>query len=135
MARAAPQNWARSPGEVAAILRLMERTLQERTQELVEQGVRVKFAGGHDRVPATLRQAMRVTEAATASGKRMLLTVAISYGAREDIAAAARALAARCRAGELDPSDIDEDTLKWQMSTSEVRDASESSAACASRER
>jgi len=78
-------NWKRPAAEVSAILRLLHEYLLVETSHCVEEGVRLSVIGRRDRIPATLRQAIADSEAATASGARLHLRLAIDYSAREAI--------------------------------------------------
>ncbi len=78
-------NWKRPPTEVDAILRLLHEYLLVETSHCMEEGVRLSVIGRRDRIPATLRQAIADSEAATATGKRLHLRLAVDYSARESI--------------------------------------------------
>jgi undecaprenyl diphosphate synthase len=105
------ENWARPAQEVAALMNLFFDALDEELPALEANGVRLRFIGDLAALDAPLRERMRQAEARTAGGGRLALQVAVSYGGRQDILAAARALAACCARGELAPSDIDEATF------------------------
>jgi undecaprenyl diphosphate synthase len=78
-------NWKRPPAEVHGILRLLHEYLLTETSHCVDEGVRLSIIGRRDRLPVTLRQAITDSEAATASGKRLHLRLAVDYSAREAI--------------------------------------------------
>jgi undecaprenyl diphosphate synthase len=78
-------NWKRPIAEVHAILRLLHEYLLVETSHCVEEGVRLSVIGRRDRIPATLRQAITDSEAATANGTKLHLRLAIDYSAREAI--------------------------------------------------
>jgi undecaprenyl diphosphate synthase len=78
-------NWKRPAAEVNAILRLLHEYLLVETSHCIEEGVRLSVIGRRDRIPATLRQAIADSEAATANGTRLHLRLAIDYSAREAI--------------------------------------------------
>src|SRR6476646_12041481 len=78
-------NWKRPSAEVQAILRLLHEYLLVETSHCVDEGVRLSIIGRRDRIPATLRQAIADSEAATANGTRLHLRLAIDYSAREAI--------------------------------------------------
>ena len=78
-------NWKRPPNEVQAILRLLHEYLLTETEHCIEEGVRLSIIGRRDRLPATLRQAIVDSEAATARGTRLHLRLAVDYSARESI--------------------------------------------------
>src|SRR6266705_3916362 len=77
--------WKRPASEVQAILRLLHEYLLTETTHCIDEGVRLSIIGRRDRVPATLRQAIADSEAATAKGTRLHLRLAIDYSAREAI--------------------------------------------------
>jgi undecaprenyl diphosphate synthase len=78
-------NWKRPVAEVNAILRLLHEYLFAETTQCIDEGVRLSIIGRRDRLPATLRQAIADSEAATARGTRMHLRLAVDYSAREAI--------------------------------------------------
>jgi undecaprenyl diphosphate synthase len=78
-------NWKRPTTEVNAILRLLHEYLLVETSHCIDEGVRLSVIGRRDRLPATLRQAIVDSEAATLAGTRLHLRLAIDYSAREAI--------------------------------------------------
>ena len=78
-------NWKRPDAEVQGILRLLHEYLLTETTHCIDEGVRLSIIGRRDRLPATLRQAVADSEAATARGRRMHLRLAVDYSAREAI--------------------------------------------------
>src|SRR5215510_16260882 len=78
-------NWKRPAHEVHGILRLLHEYLLTETTHCVEEGVRLSVIGRRDRIPATLRQTIADSEAATAKGTRLHLRLAVDYSAREAI--------------------------------------------------
>src|ERR1019366_326074 len=86
-------NWRRPREEVEALMRLLADYLQKETQRSVDQGVRIEMIGRRDRLDAHLRAAIERAEAATASGTRLRLRIAVDYSGRDAILAAARRVA------------------------------------------
>lgn len=82
-------SWQRPASEVEVILRLLHEYLLTETSHCMEEGVRLNVIGRRERLPATLRQTISDAEAATASGTRLHLRLAIDYSAREAIYLAA----------------------------------------------
>jgi len=78
-------NWQRPPAEVAGILCILHEYLLAETSHCIDQGVRLSVIGRRDRIPATLRQAILDSEAATAHGTRLHLRLAVDYSARNAI--------------------------------------------------
>ncbi len=102
------ENWGRPEEEVGALMKLFLNALEREVVELHRRGVRVRFIGERERFGAQIRERMQAAEAQTAGNARLALNIAASYGGRQDIAAAARALAREVAEGRLRPEDIDE---------------------------
>ncbi len=105
------ENWGRPDDEVGALMKLFLGALEREVGALEKRGVRLRFIGERTRFAPAIVQRMAAAEAQTAGGTRMDLVVAASYGGRQDITAAARALAREVAAGRLDPEAIDEATM------------------------
>jgi len=102
------ENWGRPQDEVGALMKLFMAALDREVDELHRRGVRIRFIGERDRFPAAIRERMAAAEAQTRDNARLQLSIAASYGGRQDIVAAARALAAEVAAGRLAPDAIDQ---------------------------
>lgn len=105
------ENWGRPEEEVGALMKLFLNALDREVEELHRRQVRVRFIGDRTRFSADIRSRMDAAEALTRANARLHLAIAASYGGRQDIAHAARALAADVAAGRLRPEDIDEAAL------------------------
>ncbi|MCA9609264.1 MAG: di-trans,poly-cis-decaprenylcistransferase [Myxococcales bacterium] len=101
------QNWERPQIEVDALMQLLEDFLVSERDELVERGIRLRTIGRRHRLPARVRGVLESVMEETADLDKMTLTLALSYGGREEIADAAREIARQAAAGELDPERID----------------------------
>jgi undecaprenyl diphosphate synthase len=85
-------NWARPAQEVQSIFWIIRAFLRLECERLCQQGVRLEVIGRRDRIPAPLLREIERTESATASGKALLLRIAIDYSSRTSIAQAAASL-------------------------------------------
>ncbi|MHB1305107.1 MAG: polyprenyl diphosphate synthase [Acidiphilium sp.] len=110
------ENWRRPAEEVTDLTFLLRHYLRSELRELGEAGVRLHVIGERERFGPALRDELAAAEAGTAGNDRLNLVVALSYGARAEIAAAARRLAAAAAAG-LDPATIDEAAFGRHLST------------------
>src|SRR5690606_6012785 len=97
------ENWGRPEEEVGALMKLFLAALDREVEELHRRGVEVRFIGDRSRFPADIRARMQAAETLTLGNARLTLAIAASYGGRQDIAAAARALAEDVAAGRLRP--------------------------------
>ncbi|MCC6215284.1 MAG: di-trans,poly-cis-decaprenylcistransferase [Polyangiaceae bacterium] len=115
-------NWQRPRAEVEALMRLLVDFARRERAELRAQGIRTVVIGQLEELPTATRQAVEDLMAYTADGQQMTLSLALSYGGRQDIVEAARALAVRARAGLVLPEEIDVDFFHREMSTSRLPD-------------
>ncbi|MEP6907378.1 MAG: polyprenyl diphosphate synthase, partial [Pseudoxanthomonas sp.] len=114
------ENWARPHEEVSALMKLFLNALDREVEELHRRGVRVRFIGERERFSAGIRERMQAAEHQTRANSRLDLVIAASYGGRQDIASAARALAMDVAAGLLRAEDIDEAAVASKMALSDL---------------
>jgi undecaprenyl diphosphate synthase len=114
------QNWDRPRLEVDALMELLREFLISERDELLANGIRLRAIGRRERLPERVGSVLDCISAETASLDRMTLTLALSYGGREEIADAAREIAKRVAAGELDAERIDERLLGAVLPSMEV---------------
>ena len=114
------QNWARPRDEVDSLMQLLFDFLQSEREELLGNQIRLRAVGRLDRLPRFVREVLDAIERETSTGSGMTLSLALSYGGREEIADAARLLAARVARGELALDAIDESTLEQEMPSMDV---------------
>jgi undecaprenyl diphosphate synthase len=109
------ENWQRPPEEVTRLMELFVESIDKEVDELHRNGIRVRFIGELSRLRAGLEAKIAAAESRTAANQRMTLFIAVSYGGRWDIVQAARKLAARAVAGEIEPAAIDEALFADQL--------------------
>ena len=97
------ENWRRPDEEVTGLFGLIDGAVRQYTDELVEQGVRVRVIGRLHEAPVDVATLIRAAEEKTRGGSRMALNIAFSYSGRNEIVDAVRALiAAGVPAHEID---------------------------------
>ncbi len=106
------QNWARPQAEVEALMDLLREFLLSEREELVTNDIRLRAIGRVDRLPPRVREVLDEIVAATRGNRTMTLSLALSYGGREEIADAARLLGERVARGELAAERIDEAAIE-----------------------
>lgn len=114
------ENWNRPRREVTLLIELMKRLLVNDVDELAARGIRVRIIGEKERFSAEVRKLMDRAESMTDGNDGMELNLAVSYGGRWDIARAARRIAERVQAGDLDAGNVDETLLGGEMSMADV---------------
>ncbi len=102
------ENWRRSKTEVEGLMGLFRVYSRSEVRSLKTNGVRVRFIGDRSELEPGVCAAMSKLESETADNSRLVLTVAINYGGRDDIARAAKRLAIAAAKGEVDPEQVDE---------------------------
>jgi undecaprenyl diphosphate synthase len=105
------QNWGRPSNEVEGLMTLLEEFLVQERDEILQNRIRLRGIGNLDRLPAPVRESLELLSDASREHQGMTLSLALSYGGREEIVDAARTLARQVAAGELQPDDITEERL------------------------
>jgi len=116
------ENWRRPPTEIMDLTGLLRRFLKSEIAELKETGVRLRFIGDRDRFDPDIQRDLAAAEIDTQTNTRLNLTIALSYGARAEIAAAARAAMAAVTAGRLSQDDLTEDVFARFLATAGMPD-------------
>lgn len=116
------ENWQRPESEVRDLMGLLRLYLQSEIKELEEKGVRFHVIGDRTRLPHDTVKLIENAEQRTASNTRLTLTLALSYGSRQEIVAAARALARECMAGKIPPDAIGEEAFATRLFTNGLPD-------------
>ena len=116
------QNWARPDEEVDALMQLLRDFLLSERDEILDNGIRLNAVGNLGRLPGVVRAVLDPLRKESEQKAEMTLTLALSYGGREEIATAARELAADVAAGRLQPEDVTEDALHSRMPSLTVGD-------------
>lgn len=114
------ENWRRSEEEVSDLKGLLGFYLERELGELDREGVRLRLIGDHTAFGSDLVARLERAVEKTAHNSRLTLVVALNYGARSEIAGAARHLASKAAAGELDPAEIDEARIGGELMTRDL---------------
>jgi len=116
------ENWQRPEREVNALMQLLRRYLKSEVAKMMRYGIRLRAIGNLRKLPAQVASELREVEKKTARNDRMTVLLAVSYGGREEIAAAARKLARQVRDGTIAPEDIDEERFASALATAGIPD-------------
>jgi len=101
------QNWSRPTEEVAALMELLGEYLETEREELLSNGIRLEALGELEKLPRFVRDPLERLRAESAHHRGMVLTLALSYGGREELVQAARRVAEAAKKGELSPQRLD----------------------------
>jgi undecaprenyl diphosphate synthase len=111
------ENWKRSSEEIADLTGLMRFYLERELATLHKEGVKLRLIGDYSAFGSELVARLERAVAHTAQNNRLTLVVALNYGSRAEITAAARALARKAVAGEIEPQEIDETAFAAELQT------------------
>jgi undecaprenyl diphosphate synthase len=116
------QNWARPEEEVDALMQLLREFLLNEREEILDNGIRLNAIGNLGRLPALVRAVLDPLRRESSANGAMTLTLALSYGGREEIAHAARELARAVAAGRIAPEEVTAESLRAHMPSLAVGD-------------
>jgi undecaprenyl diphosphate synthase len=116
------ENWKRPEEEVNDLMGLLRLYMRKEISELAKNGVRIRFIGERGRLAPDIVALIEDAEERTRANTGLQLIVALSYGSRQEITAAARRLAEEAASGVLSPDDIDETLLDERLFTAGIPD-------------
>ena len=116
------ENWKRPATEVDDLMGLLRWYLHSQIVEMSKEGIRLRVIGDRTRLSKDLTDLIDEAEGVTADNRRLNLTIAISYGGRQEIVAATRRLVRQALDGSLAPADIDEHTFEAELDTADLPD-------------
>src|SRR5215469_11767623 len=116
------ENWSRPPAEIRELMGLLRRFIRHDLADLHRRGVRVRVIGEREGLDPDIRRLLDEAEELTKDNSRLVLVVAFNYGARQEIARAARRMAAAVAAGELAVSAVTADRLASYLDVPDLPD-------------
>jgi len=116
------ENWKRPRYEIEALMRLLKRFLKGELGEMLENGIRLRAIGRLHRLPKDVREILQKTIDQTAAGKNLVLTLALSYGGRQELTDAVKEIGRKIKSGEIDAEEIDERLISKALYESDMPD-------------
>jgi undecaprenyl diphosphate synthase len=116
------ENWKRPAIEVQGLMRLLERFLKDKLQELNDAGVRLQAIGRLTELPEICQRRLAETIADTSANSRLTLILALSYSGRTEIVDAVRSIARDAVAGKLGEQDITQELFSERLYTADFPD-------------
>jgi undecaprenyl diphosphate synthase len=116
------ENWGRPDDEVSALMGLLSRYLKSELETMLAQRIRLNVIGETARLPGEVRRVLEETVEHTAVNNEMVLTLALSYGARNEIVRAVRFVTEEALAGRIAPGAIDETFFAKALDTAGLPD-------------
>ncbi len=115
-------NWKRPEREVNFLMKLLRRYLVDERDEIMDNNIRFTAIGRLEKLPEDVRRELDGTIAMSRSNSGMVMCLALSYGARQELVDAIRRIADDVKAGRLDPATIDEDAVSKRLYAPEAED-------------
>ena len=116
------ENWTRPETEIEILMGLLRRYLRSEIAELHQNNVRVRMIGNRSRLPRDIVSTVASAEERTRDNTGLNLVIALSYGSRQELTSAMRALAAQVATEGLDPALIDEAAIEKHLATAGIPD-------------
>ena len=116
------ENWKRPANEVSFLMQMYIDYLRQERATMMENNIRFKQIGRLDDLPEPVLEEMAITLEETRKNDGLTLTLALNYGSRAEITDAVKAIAQKVRSGELDPRDINEETISRHLYTAGTPD-------------
>jgi undecaprenyl diphosphate synthase len=116
------ENWKRPRYEILTLMHQLERFLEGERDTIMRNDVRLTAIGDEERLPTNVRRALNVTRSMTADNKGLNLCLALSYGGRQEIVAACKAIARKVAAGEIMPDKITEQMIAGHLYQPDMRE-------------
>lgn len=116
------ENWHRSQEEVDYLMGLLRQYLDSDLKEIKERGARIIFIGERNMLADDIVAKLEQIEQETSTNQEFTFCIALSYGSRSEIVAAAKKAALAVAKGELKVEDIDENTFSGLLYTAGIPD-------------
>lgn len=116
------ENWNRPKEEVDYLMSLLYEYLSKESQELIDSGVKIVVSGNLNSVEEKLKNKIRQVEELSKNNSKLTLSVAFSYGARQEIVDAVKKIAIAVKNQEIIIDDINEDLFKKHLYHPEIPD-------------
>ena len=114
------ENWSRPRDEVDALMDILADYLERELGRMLREGIRFNTIGREEDLPLFAQEIVQRAKDQTADQDGMILTLALSYGARREIADAARAICEEVQKGILQPGEIDERDIERHLHTADL---------------
>lgn len=116
------ENWKRPKYEVKALMNLLDRYLKAELNEMLDNGIRLACIGQTEKLPPDVQRTLWQIIEKTAHNKEMTLTLALSYGGRQEIVEAAKNMLRDIEKNRLNVKQITEERLSKYLYTSDIPD-------------
>jgi undecaprenyl diphosphate synthase len=111
------ENWNRPESEVSGLMTILRSYLISELSKMLKNDIRLTCSGQMDRLPKKVRTVLEDSISKTSKNSKLVLNLALSYGARDEIVRATRLIARKCQQSGLSPDDIDTEMISDHLYT------------------
>ena len=116
------ENWTRPTQEVDFLINLFSDVLKKEIKEIHQESIKIKFIGDLTPFPDTLKEIIQSSENITKNNNSFLLNICLNYGGRQEIVKVAKEIALKSSAGEIKPSQVNEELFCSKLLTQGIKD-------------
>jgi undecaprenyl diphosphate synthase len=116
------ENWERPESEVSGLMKLLTQFIDSEIEEIHRNDIRFNVIGQLQRLPESVRQKIRTALDKTCKNKTMTLSVALSYGGRQEIISAALKVHDKLVSGDLRKDDLNDSVFSSFLDTAGMPD-------------
>jgi|SRR5690606_3657063 len=116
------ENWNRPKSEVSTLMKLLMNSLKNEAKSLMENDIRLNSIGNLDMLPRAARKELLDVIRQTRDNKSLTLTLALSYGSRDEIIRAVKEISDKVKNNIIIPGDIDESVINQHLYTQNLPD-------------
>lgn len=111
------ENWNRPKLEVSFLMTLLSKTIKAEIKELHQNNVRFNIIGDLSKLPSSARKDLEKAIELTKDNTGSILTLALSYGSKEEILGAIKNIANQYKEGSITEADINEELVHQNLYT------------------
>lgn len=116
------ENWVRPQYEIKALMKMLKRFMKSELEEMMENGIRFNTIGRINKLPDDIQKTIHKTTEETSVNNDMVLTLALSYGGRQEIFDTVQKIIQRVQTGDLSKKDISEKLISDSLYTVGIPD-------------
>ena len=104
-------NWSRPVEEVSLLMKLLVNSLKKEFKRLIKNNIRLQSIGNKDELPNPVKEELSYVIEKTKNNTGMVLTLALNYGAKDELTAAVKAIAFKVKNSIISPEKVDQSTI------------------------
>lgn len=116
------ENWRRPAQEVSGLMSILKNFLESELPRMQKNDIRLMSIGDRQRLPDEVRKSLERGIAATSGNSKLTLNLALSYGSRDELIRAVKAISSLCLKGDMTPDQITDQIINDNLDTSQIPD-------------